>query len=188
MPHPVSLACLQAVYRRRILNPKFLDPVKQKAGFALLLVMVGIGCRPAERDRSTFTLHQYAFITNGKSDTVSVVNLRNFGVQRVLPTGKGPTGVKASPIRNEVYVVNTGSGTVSFVNAETLRVDYTLPVGRSPFSMELSPDGATGYVANAGSGDVTVVDLRGRNVLKTDRKSTRLNSSHIQKSRMPSSA
>ncbi|MBI4464331.1 MAG: hypothetical protein HY647_06460, partial [Acidobacteria bacterium] len=103
--------------------------IRQATGFVLLAAFFWTGCRQAELDTSASTLHQYAFVTNGRSDSVTVVDLRNFRVRAVIPVGKDPTGIKASPIRNEIYVVNTASGTLSFLNAETLRVDFTLPVG-----------------------------------------------------------
>ena len=177
-------------------------------GSAALLLVCGFfwaGCSRTQPDSPETAFHRYAFVSNGKSDTVTVVDLDGFRVARTVAVGDDPTGVTASPVRNEVYVVNTGSGSVSVLNAETLKSEATIPVGQSPFSLELSPDGKIGYVANAGSASVSIVDLEARRVRRTiatgrrpgearvspdgkDRKSTRLNSSHIQKSRMPSSA
>ncbi len=52
---------------------------------------------------------EYAYITNGKSNTVSVIDLRTFRLERTLHVGNGPTGIAANPKKNEVYVVNSGS-------------------------------------------------------------------------------
>ena len=60
---------------------------------------------------------EFAYITNGKSNTVSVIDLRTFRLQRTLHVGVGPTGVAANPKKNEIYVVNTGSANVSVVDA-----------------------------------------------------------------------
>ena len=61
---------------------------------------------------------EYAYVTNGKSNTVSVIDLttdpfKGFTVVRTLAVGAEPTGVAANPKKNEVYVVNAGSANVS---------------------------------------------------------------------------
>ena len=52
---------------------------------------------------------EFAYISNGKSNTVTVIDLRSFRLVRTLQVGAEPTGVAANPKRNEVYVVNSGS-------------------------------------------------------------------------------
>jgi YVTN family beta-propeller protein len=133
----------------------------------LAAVLLLSGCNRGTQGKSSSLLSQYAFVTNGKSGTVSVVDLATFRAGSTVRVGQDPTGITASPIRNEVYVVNTGSGTVSVLNAETMRVDAEIKVGRSPYSLELSPDGKQGYVPNSGSNDVSVIDLAGRQVRST---------------------
>ena len=61
---------------------------------------------------------EYAYITNGKSNTVSVIDLtrnpaKGFTVVRTLQVGSEPTGVAVNPKKNEIYVVNTGSSNVA---------------------------------------------------------------------------
>jgi len=133
----------------------------------LAAMLPAAGCRNGNAPNSGSAHKQYAFITNGKSNTVSVVDLATFRVEGQVAVGSDPTGVATSPIRNEAYVVNTGSGTVSFLNAETLAVATTLRVGRAPYSLALSPDGRSGYVANSESGSVSVIDFATRQIVAT---------------------
>jgi YVTN family beta-propeller protein len=63
--------------------------------------------------------HEYAYITNGKSNTVSVIDLRTFQYAKTIKVGNEPTGVAANSKKNEIYVVNTGSNNVSVIDAET---------------------------------------------------------------------
>ena len=61
---------------------------------------------------------EYAYITNGKSNTVTVIDLRTFQPARTIPVGSEPTGVAANSKKNEVYVANAGSNNVSVIDAE----------------------------------------------------------------------
>ena len=71
---------------------------------------------------------EYAYITNGKSNTVSIIDLRTFRLERTLHVGIGPTGIAANPKKNEVYVVNSGSANVSVIDAERNALAGTIGV------------------------------------------------------------
>jgi YVTN family beta-propeller protein len=92
-----------------------------------------------------------------------VLHLRQ---ERVIAVGADPTGVAASPTRNEVYVVNRGragsNGSVTVIDAETNRVAATIPVQRAPYFIDVDAAGNRGYVANSGSNSVSVLDLAQR--------------------------
>ena len=103
--------------------------------------------------------HEFAYVTNGASNTVSVLDLVYVRQDRTLQVGTNPTGVAANPKRNEVYVVNTGSGTVSVIDTESNRVVATIPVHKEPYFISVDADGHRGYVANSGSNTVSVLDL-----------------------------
>src|SRR5262252_10972452 len=62
--------------------------------------------------------HEYAYISNGGSGTVTVVDLRSLTVHSTVQVGKSPTGITANPRKNEVYVANTDSNNVSVIDAE----------------------------------------------------------------------
>ena len=102
---------------------------------------------------------EYAYVTNGASNTVSVLDLVYLRQDRVLQVGRKPTGITANPKRNEIYVVNTDSGTVTVIDAAKNTVEATIGVHSQPFSISVSPDGHRGYVANSGSNTVSVIDL-----------------------------
>jgi len=52
---------------------------------------------------------EYAYVTNGKSNSVTVIDVLRFRAEKNLMVGTEPTGLAANPRKNEVYVVNTGS-------------------------------------------------------------------------------
>jgi YVTN family beta-propeller protein len=123
-------------------------------------------CRSHDFPQYPANYREYAYITNGGSATVTVLDVVNIRVDRELPVGPNPVAVIASPTRNEVYILNSGTekgnGSVSVINAENNTVAATVPVQRQPVSIDLAADGSLAYIANSGSNTVSVVDLKAR--------------------------
>ncbi|MHB1794973.1 MAG: YncE family protein [Acidobacteriaceae bacterium] len=117
------------------------------------------GCRPHEFPDYPANYREYAYITNGGSNTVTVLDVVNLRQDRVIRVGADPTGVAVNTKRNEVYVVNTGSNSVSVIDAEKNAVVATIPVHRRPYFVSVSADGTRAYAANSGSNNVSVIDL-----------------------------
>lgn len=117
------------------------------------------GCRAHETPSYPANYREYAYVTNGGSNTVTVLDVVDVREQRTIPVGANPTGVAANPARNEVYVVNTGSNSVSVIDVERNAVVATIPVHQKPYFLSVSPDGTRAYVANSGSNNVSVLDL-----------------------------
>ncbi len=136
---------------------------------------------------------EYAYVTNGKSNTVSVIDLRTFQLAKTIAVGVGPTGIAANSKKNEIYLVNTGLGnvrvglspglarvspdgatvvvsnrgdnTVSLIDARLLRVRATLPVCRQPEDIAILADSSKAFVACSGSGQVASINLKKESVL-----------------------
>jgi len=109
---------------------------------------------------------EYAYVTNGKSNTVSVLDMRNYKAIATIAVGINPTGVTANSQKNEIYVVNAGSNSLSVIDAEQNKVVATIGLEQNPYFVDVSPDGTRAYVGNAKSNSVSVLDLGGRRVLK----------------------
>ncbi|MGC2162767.1 MAG: hypothetical protein WA634_12710 [Silvibacterium sp.] len=110
---------------------------------------------------------EYAYVTNSGSNTVTVLDLINLRLDRVLAVGANPTGVAVNPKKNEVYAVNTNSGTVSVIDATHNRIVATIPVHRKPYFIEVNHAGTRAYVANSASNNVSVIDLNKRREIQT---------------------
>jgi YVTN family beta-propeller protein len=131
-----------------------------------------IGCSHHDFPEYPTNYREYAYVTNGGSDTVSVFDVVNVRLDRVVAVGQNPTGVVANPKRNEVYVVNSGTapangtnatnGSVSVIDSEKNAVVATIPVHRQPYFLDIDPTGDLAYVANSGSNSVSVIDLKTR--------------------------
>jgi YVTN family beta-propeller protein len=102
---------------------------------------------------------EFAYISNGSSNTVTVLDLVYLRQDRTLQVGINPTNLAANPLRNEIYVVNTQSGTVSVIDADNNRVAATIPVHRLASFISVDPTGHRAYVANSGSNTFSILDL-----------------------------
>lgn len=130
--------------------------------FVVAALLSLAGCRSHEFPDRPANYREYAYVTNGGNNTVTVLDVMNLRQDRVIPVGADPTGVAVNPKRNEVYVVNTGSNAVSVIDAQKKTVVATIPVRQRPYFISVSPDGTRAYVANSGSNSVSVIDLNKR--------------------------
>jgi len=135
--------------------------------FILCLLMVVIpGCRRHDFPQYPPNYREYAYVTNGASNTVTVLDVVNVRLDRELRVGPNPVAVAPNPTRNEVYVVNSGNGTnlgfVSIINTENNSVAANIQVHRRPISIDIDATGDRAYVANAGSNTISVLDLKAR--------------------------
>jgi YVTN family beta-propeller protein len=133
--------------------------------FAMPLALSGCGRNRFPDYPASY--HEFAYITNGTANTVTVLDLVYLRQDRVLQVGRQPSGLAVNPVRNEVYAVNTGSDSVSVIDATTNRVAATIGVHRTPYFIEVAPDGKRAYVANSASNTVSVLDLDTRREIAT---------------------
>ena len=134
---------------------------------ALALVLAGLslaGCRKNDFPEYAADYREFAYVTNGGSNSVSVVDVVHVRLERELPVGENPLAVTVNPARNEVYVLNAGpvdgDGSVTVIDAERNEVAATIPVRRRPVSIDVDAEGARAYVANSGANSVSVIDLK----------------------------
>ena len=144
--------------------------VGKHSSLPALLVLLSLttltACRKQDFPQYPANYREYAYVTNGGSGTVTVLDVVNIRIDREIPVGLNPAALIASPSRNEVYVVNSGSesgqGSLSVIEAEKNAVVATIPLHRRPVSIDLDATGAHAYIANAGSNSISVVDLKAR--------------------------
>lgn len=165
-----AFACKSPTENR---EPRF-GAVDPRAGIRQLAVAIGMGaatlwlagCKPRDFPQYPPNYREYVYVTNGDSDTVTVIDVVNVRLDRELQVGRNPVAVAASPMRNEIYVVNegaaNGSGSISVIDAEHNAVAATIAVRRQPVSIDLDATGDKAYVANSGSNSVSVIDLKAR--------------------------
>ncbi len=140
--------------------------IMHKTGMAALaLLLLTLGCRSHFPDVPA-GYREFAYVSNGASNTVSVLDLVYLRPDRTLLVGSQPTGMAVNPKRYEVYVVNTGTtagtGSVSVIDTDQNRVAATIQVHKLPYFIDVDTTGERAYVANSGSNTVSVIDLARR--------------------------
>ena len=133
-----------------------------------LLGLLGIGgCHRDHFPTFPANYREFAYVSDGASGTVTVLNLVEMRQEQTLQVGKQPTGLAVNPKRNEIYAVNTGSDSVSVIDAEANRITATIPVHHGPYFISVAPDGKRAYVANSASNSVSTLDLETRREIGT---------------------
>jgi YVTN family beta-propeller protein len=145
--------------------------MKGPALILLLCALSAAGCHRNDFPEPPAGYHEFAYVSNGKANTVSVLDLVYMRPDRTLQVGIEPSGMAVNPVKNEVYVVNTGtasgSGSVSVIDTATNTVAFTIGVHRQPYSISVDAAGRRAYVANSGSNNVSVIDLDRRREIAT---------------------
>ena len=123
---------------------------------------------------------------SGASDGVGVINAITNAViaQHVGTSATNPVGIVVNPSGTYAYVA-LASGSVRVMDLGTNTFVATIPTN-GVNAAAITPGGDYVYVTS--SDRVYVISTATNTIVKTDRKSTRLNSSHTDISRMPSSA
>ena len=151
-------ACLAAFRLARVSSSNRLLSLSLCCALVLLA-----GCRRNYFPDVPPGYHEFAYVSNGAANTVSVLDLVYLRQDRTLQVGPNPTGLAVNPSRNEVYVVNTGSstgnGSVTVIDSAANRVVATIPVHKLPYFISVEPLGHRAFVANSGSNTVSVIDL-----------------------------
>jgi YVTN family beta-propeller protein len=142
------------------------NPNIPPAVLLLLALLALTACGKPDFPQYPPNYREYAYVTNGESSTVTVLDVVNVRIDREVPVGPNPVAVAASPTRNEVYIVNSGTetspGSISVINAEKNAVAATIPLHRKPVSIDLNAAGTLAYMANSASNSVSIIDLKGR--------------------------
>src|SRR5574337_575712 len=68
----------------------------------------------------------HAYISNGNSDSISVIDTASGKVVATWPAGIDPEGVALSPDGARLYAVNENGGTVTVINTKTGTVMATI--------------------------------------------------------------
>jgi YVTN family beta-propeller protein len=101
---------------------------------------------------------QTLYVTNVRSNSVSVINTATNLVTKTIPVGRSPRGIAISPNGATAYVTNAADDSLSVINIADNTVSETVPVGKLPQSVAVTPDNASIYVVNGKGNSVTVLD------------------------------
>src|SRR5438105_1116204 len=99
---------------------------------------------------SSISAAPFAYITNGGSNSVSVIDTATNRVVATIPFGSNPRGLAIDSNGSSVYVTNFGSGTVSVIDVATNTViGSPIDVGFHPYGIAVNPSGTRLYVGTS---------------------------------------
>ena len=109
---------------------------------------------------------EYAYVTNGKSNTVSVIDLRTFGSgQDHCAWAASPPDSRPTARRTKSTWSTPDRTTSASSTPRSNTVVATIGVHGRPYFIDVAEDGKRAYVANSGSTNVSVIDLEKRLVI-----------------------
>jgi len=106
------------------------------------------------------------FVTNERSDDVTVIAADSGTVLKTIPVGKRPRGITASADGKRVYVSNSNSDSLSIIDASTMSVTTTVPAGRDPEGLTFNREGTLLYVVNENESAATIIEPASGRVVK----------------------
>jgi YVTN family beta-propeller protein len=109
-----------------------------------------------------------AYVTNGNSNTVSVIDIASNIVIAVIKVGYCPIEIAVTSDGTRAYVTNYISNTVSIIDTASQTVIATITgMGNGPSGIVLTPDDIRAYVTNCESYSISVIDIVSQAVIAT---------------------
>lgn len=109
----------------------------------------------------------FAYITNMKSNSISVIDLFTNNVVKIIPCGLTTESIDITPDGLEIWVTNKKGNSITIINTSTYEVINTLSTGNEPLKVKFSMDGNYCLLANGGDGTISVYDQNSKKQIKT---------------------
>ncbi len=93
--------------------------------------------RPAPKPKGV-VVHpngQWAYVANGGSNDVAVIDVQALKVAAFIPVGTRPWGLGITRDGKKLYVANGVSESVSVIDTASQKVVATIPVGKAPWGV-----------------------------------------------------
>jgi len=97
------------------------------------------------------------FVSNEKSDTVSVIDLATLEVTHTIDVGERPRGIGLAPDGSELYVAVSEEDAIAVIDPETLEVKRKFECGDDPETFDVHPNGNI-YISNEDDAKASVYD------------------------------
>jgi PQQ-dependent catabolism-associated beta-propeller protein len=103
-----------------------------------------------------------AYVSNEKSNTVSVIDTTAWKVVETIKVGQRPRGISFTKDQKYVLVAVGDDDTIQMIDTTSNKVVDTLPSGPDPELFIDDPTGRILYVANENDNTVTIIDIERR--------------------------
>jgi YVTN family beta-propeller protein len=103
-----------------------------------------------------------AYVSNEKSNTISVIDTAAWKVVETIKVGQRPRGISFTKDQKYVLVAVGDDDTIQMIDTTSSKVVDTLPSGPDPELFIDTPTGKFLYVANENDNTVTIIDIERR--------------------------
>src|SRR6478609_4632106 len=103
-----------------------------------------------------------AYVSNERSNTVSVIDTNKWEVIKTIKVGQRPRGIAHTKDQKYVLVAVGDDDTIQMIDTQTNQVVDTLPSGPDPELFVQDVAGKILYVANENDNTVTIIDIEKR--------------------------
>ncbi len=103
-----------------------------------------------------------AYVSNEKSNTITVVDTDKFTVLKTIKVGQRPRGIELTKDGKFILVAVGDDDTIQVIDVRTHEIVATLPSGPDPELFTQDHAGKILYVANENDNTVTIIDLERR--------------------------
>ncbi len=100
-----------------------------------------------------------AYVSNEKSNTITVVDTDKFTVLKTIKVGQRPRGIELTKDGKFILVAVGDDDTIQVIDVRTHEIVATLPSGPDPELFTQDHAGKILYVANENDNTVTIIDL-----------------------------
>jgi YVTN family beta-propeller protein len=109
------------------------------------------------------------FVTNTRSDSISVIDTNTFEVVATIPLGPGkPNRVMFHPDGRTAWVVYDKSHDLGVVDADARKLLRRLKIGGNPYNLNFTPDGrhllVLDWASDTGTDEVIFYDLQAQKI------------------------
>jgi PQQ-dependent catabolism-associated beta-propeller protein len=140
-------------------------PIQVKRGPTMMWLRLLLGGALAVAGATTAAAYT-AYVSNEKSNTVSVIDTTTWTVTKTIKVGQRPRGIGLTRDGKFLMVACGDDDTIQLVDTATHEVTGSLPSGPDPELFILHPNGKVLYVANEDDNLVSIIDMEKRSLVK----------------------
>lgn len=108
-----------------------------------------------------------AYVTNINSGSISVIDLIQNKVIKIIACGLGRKGIDITPDGSEIWVTNINENSITVIDTTNYNITNTLTSGNESLKLSFSIDGKYCLVANATDGTIFVFNQQTKKNIKT---------------------
>jgi YVTN family beta-propeller protein len=109
----------------------------------------------------------FVFVTNGKDDSVSIIDTRALAKVKEIKIGRGPVAAAYSELADAFYVCASGAGEIAVLDAKTLALTKTIRTKPGLADIAAAPGGRHLLAVNRKTDTVEVIDASSAEIIQT---------------------